>query len=79
MYSFPYYLTSSPSFIEGWARILDFGDKFTGYNYAPTEKVADAMATEDDWRAVGRELEDAMNEYRNANRTRIGGGQECLP
>lgn len=73
MYPFPYSSVSSPSTIEGWARILDFGDTFTRYNYSTSEEVADTLALEEDWRAVGSDLFWALSQFHENHRAQLNG------
>ena len=50
------FLMAEPSFVEGVARILDFGNTLTEYNRAPSDEQADAAALEADWKAVAEDL-----------------------
>ncbi len=54
------FLFARPSFVEGIARILDFGDTLTEYNRS---EQADALALRADWRAVATELRRAAAKY----------------
>lgn len=56
-------LFASPSFAEGAARILDFGDTLTEYNRSPSSEEADANALRADWSAVIDDLALAFKEY----------------
>ena len=47
------YLFSTPSFIEGVGRLLDFGSTLNNYNYSKSDKEADYKAIRSDWCAVG--------------------------
>jgi hypothetical protein len=58
-----YYLFAEPSFMEGMARLMDFGGTFQEYNCALNEDQADQIATAADWNAVGNELKQAMDTY----------------
>jgi hypothetical protein len=51
------------SFFGGVASSLDVGDTFVRYNGSPDEQTADRIALSLDWRAVGKDLEDAMITY----------------
>lgn len=53
------FLFARPSFVEGCARVLDFGDTLTSYNTALTPEQADAIALYLDWLAVGQDLRTA--------------------
>ncbi len=55
------FLFASPSFLEGVARILDFGNTLNEYNYSESEQKADDIATRLDWAMVGSDLQNAMN------------------
>ncbi len=55
-------LFASPSFAEGAARILDFGDTLTEYNRSPSPEEADANALRADWNAVINDLALAFKE-----------------
>jgi hypothetical protein len=57
------HLFAKPSFWEGWARIFDFGNKLTTYNYAVTDEEADFIAMKSDWETVGADLTSAMNRF----------------
>lgn len=57
------FLYADPSFLEGAARILDFGDTLTALNESPTPEQADALALRMDWRAFGRDLARALGAY----------------
>ena len=53
-------LMAGPSFTEGMARILDFGDTLTEYNRLLSAEQADAIAMEADWKAVADDLAHAF-------------------
>lgn len=54
------YLFSTPSFIEGVGRLLDFGSTLNNYNYSKSGKEADYKAISSDWRAVGNDMREVM-------------------
>ncbi len=54
------FLYADPSFSEGMARVLDFGDTLTEYNRSPSPERADAIAIAADWRAVIEDLAQAF-------------------
>lgn len=54
------YLFSTPSFIEGVGRLLDFGSTLNNYNYSKSDKEADYRAISSDWRAVGNDMREVM-------------------
>jgi hypothetical protein len=53
-------LYAQPSFAEGVARLVDFGNTLTEYNESPSGPEADAKAIRADWYAVGADLRGAM-------------------
>lgn len=55
------FLYARPSFAEGIARILDFGNTLSEYNYSLTPDQADTVALRMDWHTVGNDLRNAMN------------------
>jgi hypothetical protein len=57
------FLYARPSFIEGVARLIDFGGTLQEYNSALTSEQADYFALASDWRVVGDDLRKAMKEY----------------
>lgn len=63
------FLFVEPSFTRGLARTLDVGAILSGssYNISPNGTYADAWATAQDWDVVGKDLAEAINEYRKAN------------
>jgi hypothetical protein len=58
------FLVASPNFLEGIARVLDFGDTLTQYNYSLTEEQADRIAVGSDWHFVGLDLKSAIEDFR---------------
>lgn len=63
MYPLSTYLFACPSFMEGAARILDFGNTLYQYNYSPTPEDADYVAIDSDWRLVGADVYRALCHY----------------
>lgn len=63
MDSFSELLFARPSFLEGMARLFDFGDTLSEYNSALTPEQADRLALASDWRAVGLDMWLAMDEF----------------
>lgn len=61
MGQYSFFLFARPSFSEGTARILDFGDTLTEYNRSKTPEEADFNALFSDWCAVGDDLRTAMS------------------
>ena len=47
-------LFATPSYLEGFARVLDLGDTFTEYNTSPDAAEADFLALRSDWRAIAK-------------------------
>jgi hypothetical protein len=56
-------LYATPSFLEGFARVLDIGDTFTTYNTFADAREADFLALRSDWRAIGEDFDNALVEY----------------
>lgn len=54
------FLFAAPSFWEGMARILDFGNTLNEYNYSQSDEGADEIAQRMDWAMVGADLHNAM-------------------
>jgi len=54
------FLYARPSFLEGVARLIDWGNTLQEYNTVSNPKVADYLALSADWRVVGHDLESAM-------------------
>jgi len=55
-------LFAIPSFVEGIARILDFGSTLEVYNQSPNPQHADAEALLSDWMAIGEDMTRAIQE-----------------
>ena len=53
-------LFAVPSFLEGAARLVDFGSTLNEYNQHPTPQEADAALLLSDWLAVGVDVRKAM-------------------
>jgi len=54
------FLYASPSFCEGVARLLDFGNTLNQYNSSPSAEIADRIAIGMDWAVVGNDIRKAM-------------------
>ena len=57
------YLFARPSFLSGFARVLDLFGLFDSYNESPTPKSADGCAIYSDWRIVGQDIQCAASEF----------------
>lgn len=55
-------LYASPSFLEGVARILDFGNTLNEYNTSLTPQQADERALAADWYAIGEDMKMAVQQ-----------------
>lgn len=64
-----YFLFSEPSFIEGIARIIDFGSTLNQYNDSISDFEADYRALKSDWQAVGIDMQEALEEYGKQKQT----------
>ena len=56
-------LFATPSFLEGFARVLDIGNTFTDYNTSSDPGEADFLALRSDWRAIGDDFYTVLAEY----------------
>ncbi len=57
------FLFARASFLEGMARLLDFGNTLTEYNESTSPEQADYFALRADWRAVGQDLQRSVATY----------------
>lgn len=51
-------MTARPSFLEGLARLFDFGNALAAYPWMAERY--DAAALAGDWRAIGQDMQQAM-------------------
>lgn len=58
------FLFARPSLIEGVGRLVDFRGSLNSYNDSPSPSEADARAIFEDWRAIGHDVEVALDEVR---------------
>ena len=58
---FLYY--ARPTFLEGLARIMDFGNSLNQYPRFRTAREADAFALRSDWIMVGQDISEAICEF----------------
>jgi hypothetical protein len=56
------FLMEQPSFLEGMARVLDFGDTMTGYNSSRNGDEADHAALWADWEMIAGDLRAAARQ-----------------
>ena len=63
-----FYLYARPSFLEGPARLFDFGNTLFEYNYSMTPEQADYFATLSDWRAVGQDIQAILDRMERERR-----------
>lgn len=63
------FLIARPSLFEGIARLIDFGDTLTEYNYTLDEQQADQLALRSDLVALGNDAI-AVNAVSNSGRER---------
>ena len=56
------FLYARPSFLEGLARIFDFGGTLNEYNESLTPKQADFLALRADWLTIAGDLRNAIEE-----------------
>jgi hypothetical protein len=60
-----YLLFVNPSFLSGFARVLDLGRTLNEYNYSMTPEVADYYSVKSDWKMVGQDIQFAMAGLQN--------------
>lgn len=58
-------LFAMPSFLNGFARVLDLGGTFDMYNEDETTVEADYRALSSDWKQVGEDIYIAMEDYQH--------------
>jgi len=56
------FLFARPSWLEGIARLLDFGNTLQVYNISSNDAEADAVALALDWNAIGEDMHRAVQE-----------------
>ena len=56
------FLYARPSFLEGLARIFDFGNTLDEYNQSLTPEQADSLALRADWLTIAGDLRKAVQE-----------------
>jgi hypothetical protein len=57
------FLYARPSFAEGAARLIDFGNTLQEYNTALSANQADCLAMKADWRVVGDDLRIVISRF----------------
>jgi len=57
------YLFAEPNFLDGFAFIIDIGANLKTYNFSKSNKESDYKALFTDWAMVGKDLEDAINNF----------------
>jgi len=60
--SYSDFLFAQPSFLIGFATILDWTDTLTEFNRTLTPEIADTLALRSDWRTVGQDIFNAIEE-----------------
>ena len=58
------FLYAEPSFFEGVARLLDFGNTLNEYNTSPSGEIADKIAIGMDWAVIGKDMNDAIKKMK---------------
>ncbi|NLF08135.1 MAG: hypothetical protein GX594_09180 [Pirellulaceae bacterium] len=61
------FLCARPSFIEGAARILDFGGTMEEFNRSLTPEQADYLALRADWQQIGMDLAHAIDNVKETS------------
>lgn len=59
------FIYAEPSFWEGMARILDFGNTLNEYNRSPSQQSADQVALWMDWGVVGSAIRKALEAFKD--------------
>lgn len=62
------FLFAEPSFSSGVARIFDLFGQFDQYNISKTPAEADNKAIHADWRVVGQDMADAVEQEKSQER-----------
>jgi hypothetical protein len=57
------HLFARPSFLTGLVRLVDPFGTLNEYNSEESGRKADYMALRSDWKAVGQDIQSAMNTY----------------
>jgi hypothetical protein len=57
------FLSASPSFLSGAARILDLGGVYDSYNLSSNAAEADAKALYSDWAMTGEDLQASIDGF----------------
>lgn len=57
------FLSATPSFLFGAARIGDVGGVFDVYNASSSPEEADSRAIHSDWSIVGEDIQRSMDEF----------------
>ena len=63
MKRYSYYLGARPSFLEGIARLMDFGNTLDKYKSYPSGAEADYAAIARDWAMIGLDFRNAVVEF----------------
>ena len=64
------YLHALSSFLAGVARLFDFWGLFNSHDTTTSGGMADAKALNSDWRAIGSDIDWAINSYRRTESLR---------
>ncbi len=62
------FLFARPSFFEGMARVMDFGNTLNIYNLSRNGAEADFIAIRNDWRMVAQDLKEAVAKLEKENK-----------
>ncbi len=60
--SYSDFLFARPTFLVGFASIIDWGDTLTEFNRSLTPEIADGLAVKSDWKTVGKDIRRAIEE-----------------
>lgn len=73
MIEYTTFLFARPTWYEGLARLLDFGNTLQVYNNSHSDAEADAVALALDWNAIGEDMRRAVQEI---TQSRMAGDHE---
>jgi len=69
--SHTFILFSTPSFFIGMGSIFNLAGKYFYYNTSDSDAEADYKAIESDWKAVGKDIQDSINTYKEENNKQL--------
>jgi len=64
------FLFAMPNFLRGMARAVDIGATMNLYNESPNAKIADARALAADWKQIGDNMREVIDEHETTEQTK---------